>query len=244
MEPQVYYLASLSIVDQKHDELNEEFGDLPQKVTDLKRRLDEINALVSETQHILKDNKEFAGKSKITLLELKEKEEKLAKQQFKVRNNKEFDAITKEIEHSRSEYSRISEEVRVSAIKEENLKPILEEQKKDAEEVAKELKEQVAELNRITSDQNEEVKELMRVREEMLSHVDAANYEEYKRIRTFHSDAVVKVKKNSCSGCYNNVPPQKIVECRNNLDKLFTCEHCGRIIYPEEIIIDKYILNL
>ena len=244
MKTPLYYLACLSIIDGKRDELNEEYGDLPEKVSEAKKKVDDIKALIEDTQKIIKEVKQFTKDSKVTIQELKTKEEKLAKQQFLVRNNKEFDAITKEIEHSKSEYTRLTDELRTVGVKEENLQRTLEQQKHDKEIADKEYKEIEEELNVISSDQNEEVKDLIKARETILKNVSKGDYAEYKRIRLFHNDPVVKIKKNSCSGCYSHVPPQKIVEIRNNLDRLYTCEHCGRMLYPEEMEIDKQILNL
>lgn len=244
MENQLLYLASLSKIDQKLDELNDEYGDLPQKVKEQKAKVNELNKLVEETKQILEDVKNFIINSRITLNELKDKEEKLSKQQFKVRNNKEFDAISKEIEHSRTEFSRITTELRTVNVKEENLLLTLEQQVKDLNEAQAELDELLEEEKEISSNQNDELNELSKLKKSIKSKISKKNLEEYKRIRLLHKDAVVLIKKNSCSGCYSNVPPQKIVEIRNNLDHLFYCEHCGRILYPEEIKIDKKILTI
>jgi predicted nucleic acid-binding Zn-ribbon protein len=120
MQNQIHYLAALSYVDQKLDELSEEFGDLPDKVKASKRTVDELKAIVEETESILNNVRQFTSNSKVTLQELREKEEQLSKQQFLVRNNKEFDAITKEIEHVRHEHTRLIDELRTVGIKEEN----------------------------------------------------------------------------------------------------------------------------
>lgn len=244
MSNPLYYLACLSIIDGKRDDLNEEFGDLPIKVAEAKKKSEDLKALTKETESIIKELKNFLKNSKTIIQEHKTKEEKLAKQQFLVRNNKEFDAITKEIEHIRSENIRINDELRNSGTREENLMITLETQKADLIDAEKEYKELDAELKIITDDQNEEVKELTKARNNIVKHISNINLDEYARIRQFHRDAVVKIKKNSCSGCYSHVPPQKIVEIRNNIEKLFTCEHCGRILFPEEIEIDKQIINL
>lgn len=244
MNNPLYYLACLSIIDGKRDELNEEYGDLPEKVAEAKKKTEELKALIKETESIIKELKNFVKSSKTTIQEHKTKEEKLAKQQFLVRNNKEFDAITKEIEHIRSENIRITEELHNSGVREENLISTLELQKFDLENAEREYKELEEDLKIISDDQNDEVKELTKHRTGILKHISKFNLEEYQRIRLFHKDPVVKIKKNSCSGCYSHVPPQKIVEIRNNLEKLYTCEHCGRILYPEEVEIEKQIIKL
>ena len=239
MESQIYHFATLSLVDAELDEFQDEYGDLPERVKTIKRRLAELKSILSESESILQNIKDFSIKSKTTLVDLKDKEEKLSKQQFLVRNNKEFDAITKEIEHIRGDHNKLVDELRIAGVKEENLLKTIEQQKLDVAEVQAELKEKAHELEAITSDQNDEVKGLYRKREEIIKDITEENIIVYDRIRGHHLDAVVGLRKNSCSGCYSSVPPQKIVEIRNNLNHLFTCEQCGRILYPEDMVVDS-----
>lgn len=240
---QIYNFACLAYIDAILDDYQEEFGDLPLKVKQLKHRVNELNAIVEETENILKELRKFVKDSKLTIKELKDREEKLAKKQFLVRNNKEFDAITKEIEQSRLDHNRLIDEIRISGVKEENLIKTLEDQKKEAKDAEAELKERAEELERISSDQNDEVKILYKVRTKYFDAIKKVNIKDYQRIRTHYHDAVVRIRKNSCSGCFSAVPAQKIVEIRNNLDVLFHCEQCGRILYPDEIEIDDAILE-
>lgn len=239
METQAQYLASLAYVDRRLDDLQEELGDLPEVVRNLDDKLKSAKAMVDETTDILSEIKKFCSTTKVTLVELKTKEEKLAKQQFMVRNNKEFDAITKEIAHLKEEHQRLSDLMRQEGIKEENLMRILESQKKEYEERKAEMADKKEELDFLASDQNDEVKDLLSKRKAIIGYLNDSFMIEYERIRTFHKDAAVGVKRNSCSGCFSSIPPQKIVEVRNNEDDLFLCESCGRILFPETIKIDS-----
>jgi predicted nucleic acid-binding Zn-ribbon protein len=244
MEYQLNYLASLSYLDLQHDELQEEYGDLPRKVEEVRIKTDKLKSLVDETKSIIKNNKKFAAEAKVTLVELKTKEEKLAKQQFKVKNNKEFDAITQEIEFVQNEYKRISEELSTNGLKEENLIATLEEQEANYKEAKAEFKDLEKELAEISDDQNDEVKKILKLRNSYVKKLTTENLELYNRIRKYYDDAVVLVKKNSCTGCYSQMPAQKVVEIRTHLDQIYTCEHCGRILYTDDIEIDKKVLDL
>ncbi len=244
MEYQLNYLASLSYLDLQHDELQEEYGDLPRKVEEVRIKAKKLKDLVDETKTIIKNNKKFAKEAKVTLVELKTKEEKLAKQQFKVKNNKEFDAITQEIEFVQNEYKRISEELATNGLKEENLKATLEEQDANYKEAKAELKDLEKELSEISEDQNDEVKKILKLRNSYVKKLTTENSELYNRIREYYDDAVVLVKRNSCTGCYSQMPAQKVVEIRTHLDQIYTCEHCGRILYTDDIEIDKKLLKL
>ena len=243
MKYPLQFLVALSLVDRRQDDLEDEFGDLPEKIQKAKEKYQELDSYVKETQKVLEEVRDFIVKSKKALEELKAREEKLSKQQFLVRNNKEFDAITREIEFARSEYNRISQELQQTNIKEENLVNVLEQQKKEAEDVLKEFQELEHDYELIATNQNEELNEIRAAREKIIEKLDKHTLEIYQRIRNTHKDAIVKVKKNSCTGCFSHIPPQRIVEIRNNLDRLYTCENCGRILYPEDLEIDsEYIL--
>ncbi len=243
MKYPLQYLVALSLVDRRQDDLEDEFGDLPEKIKEKKDQYNELESYVKETQKVLDEVRDFILKSKKALEELKSREEKLSKQQFLVRNNKEFDAITREIEFARNEYNRISQELQLTTLKEENLVNVLEKQKQDASEALEELKELERDYELIATNQNEELNEIKAARSKIVEQIDKHTLEVYQRIRHTHKDAIVKVKKNSCTGCFSHIPPQKIIEIRNNLDKLYTCENCGRILYPEDLEIDsEYIL--
>lgn len=244
MKSEIQYLAELSIVDLKLDELQEDCGDLPQKIRKQEKRYNDLLKIVKETEEILNETKKFKVESKLTLQTLKEKEENLADKQFNVKNNKEFDAITKEIDHTRSETTRLTDALREAGVKEENLTNMLENQKKDAENANTELQALQAELDEISSDQNEDLQILKKKRAEIVEQISEEGYAEYTRIRHLHHDAVIPAKRNSCTGCYSMIPPQKNVELRNSEDKIFYCENCGRIIYTEELPIDQDILDI
>ncbi len=243
MESLIQNLAALSFVDGRLDELREEYGDLPEKQKNAENKAKDTKALAEETEGILKEIRHFCSTSKVTLVELKSKEEKLAKQQFLVRNNREFDAITNEIETIRKEHEMLSDKLRTEGIKEENLGNILKEQQKNYEQAAKDLEEISSEMEIVTSDQNTEFSQLKDKRDEIAGKVKASTLKEYERVRNQYNDAAVSVKKNSCSGCFSAITPQVIVEMRNNMDKVYFCENCGRLLIPEEVSIDDSVLE-
>ncbi|MBC8145402.1 MAG: hypothetical protein H7X80_07440 [bacterium] len=81
----------------------------------------------------------------------------------------------------------------------------------------------------------DEIAELRSTREEMVSNLGEELLGKYLHIRTAYPDAVVKVRKGACAGCYRSITPQVIIEMRRN-EQMFICEHCGRIIVDEETI--------
>lgn len=242
MSTQNHYLGALSLVDQKLDELNEEFGDLPELEKDKQREFINAKILVEETEGILKELTHFVSVAKITLVELKEKEEKLSKQQFLVRNNKEFDALSKEIENLKQEHNTLSTKLRSEGIKEENLERILDEQKGNCDSLELELRRIKESIEELAGEQKQVVRDLRKTKDKIESKIIIANLKEYNRIRVNHNDTAVQIKRNCCSGCFNAVPPQRIVEIRNNKNKLYLCEHCGRILLSDDLEINDELI--
>ena len=105
-----------------------------------------------------------------------------------------------------------------------------------------ELEEIETEYEEISNDQNEDVVNLRKKRKDTLKKISKDFIKEYNRVREHTKDSAVRIRRNSCSGCFSAQPPQKIVEIRNNLDQLFFCENCGRILYPEDINIEDSML--
>jgi uncharacterized protein len=235
MKPQIYYVAALAYVDSLLDDLNDEQGDLPQKVQSKEKYYEDCVRVRDETASIIEEIKSFLSKTKITLVELKDKEDSLSKQQFNVRNNKEFDAITKEIAYLKSEHEKLSEQMRVESVKYQNLQKIYEQQQIDAAKALVEFETLQKQMDELASEQNEEVVFLINKRKAIITKISSDIYRDYSRIRAAFPDAAVRVRKNSCAG--NTVPSQTLVELRNNLDMIFHEEQSGRIMIPEEMII-------
>lgn len=238
METQIYNIALLAAIDERLDEMLEDYGDLPEQIKSIEIKLNEKKLLVEETESILNEIKNFVSQAKLTLVEMKDKEEKLSQQQFKVRNNKEFDAITNEIAHIKQEHEKLYDRLRTEGVKQENLMNILEGQQKDVDAVQKELKEKYDEAKRLSGDQNEELTFLQNKRLKTIDLIKSKFIKDYERIRSMHRDAAVTIRKSSCTGCFSTVPAQVIVEVRNHPNQTFYCENCGRVLLPDDLILE------
>lgn len=241
MPTNVELIARLARIDEKLDDMHEELGELPKLVKKLEDKLRQRMRLVEETRKALEELEHYRTTMRHHLQELADKEAKLQQIQFSgsVRNNREFDAITKEIEFIRTERLRIEQELAQSEIKKENLQGLLERQNADVEEARTELQQHEEELNALSSEQDSEFRSLQAERKAIIEQLDAVWYAEYERIRTYHPDAAVYVRKGSCSGCFSAIPPQVQVEMRNHPNRMFVCEHCGRILYPEHYRVEE-----
>ncbi|NQW30682.1 MAG: hypothetical protein HQ472_09245 [Ignavibacteria bacterium] len=235
MTEHITLIAKLATVDTHLDELRDELGDLPITVKGLEERVKECSLLVEATQQKLDEIDHLRGTAHVTTQELHDKEQKLAKQQFKVKNNREFDAITKEIQHIKTEVAELEDNLRTSHVKEENLRATLEIETSVLSEAREKLDDKEKELEELSGDQNDELKKYIKLRLKIIAELDDTLEAEYERIRTFHKEAAVGIRRNSCSGCFSAVPSQKIMEMKYNREKLYACENCGRILYTEEI---------
>ncbi len=241
MPTNVELIARLAHIDEKLDDMHEELGELPKLVKKLEDKVRQRMRLVEETQKSLEEIEHFRTTMRLRLQEIADKVAKLQQVQFsgQVRNNREFDAITKEIEFLQDERERIEQELAQSEIKKENLRGLLERQKADLEEARTDLQQREEELNTLSSEQDTEFRTLQSERKAIIEQLASEWYAEYERIRTYHADAAVYVRKGSCSGCFSSIPPQVQVEMRNHPNRMFVCEHCGRILYPEHYRIEE-----
>jgi len=233
---QSFYL--LQLLDTELDELRELRGDLPDTVNQMEEQLRFFEQRIDECDAALKKGTlERAMKEQVSL-ELIAKIEKYRGQQLEVHNNKEYDALTREMEVAENTISTYEAEIEAYVDQSEQLKATKAKFEQQRDELKKELDEKRDELREILSTTGQEEALLVKSREEALANIDEEEFIMYSRIRGAKSGkAVAPIRRGSCSGCYNIVPPQRILEIKKN-DRMFICEHCGRILVSEEIAVD------
>lgn len=227
-------LYLLQLLDSELDELRDLRGDLPDTVNTMEQELALVEGRIEEIDGALKRGATERSMKEKESLELIAKIEKYKGQQLEVTNNREYDALTREMETA--ETTIATNEVLVQEWIEQNeqLKASLEQFTAKRDELLKELEVKREELKEILETTREEERTFEARRVQAMSEVLERDMQLYQRIRTAKGKAVVPVRRVSCSGCYNVVPPQLILEIKKN-DRLFTCEHCGRILVSEEI---------
>jgi len=238
MEEQLQLLAQLAAVDAELDELHDELGDLPNEVKKIEKVVRAKQEAVDATKQAIADIHHLRGTAHVTIQENQDKEQRLAQQQFQVKNNREFDAITKEIEHLKQERIDLDERLRTSGVTEENLTATLQQQQAELDEVHAKLVDKEKALELLSGDQNDDLRKFIALRLKIIAKLDDTLEAEYERIRTFHNEAAVAVRRNSCNGCYSAIPSQRIMEMKYQRDKLYTCESCGRILFTEDVAVD------
>ncbi len=237
MQERIKALYELQKIDSKIDEINKVKGELPIEVADLEdevaglqTRIDNIQNNINELTALVREAKEEIEQNKAMIA-------KYTEQQNNVRNNREFDAIGKEIE-----YQELQNQLCEKHIKEYNAalkakKQLLEEAEVVKAERAVDLAAKREELDSIDAETAKDI-EALRIEEAKAREViDERLLTAYSRIRSNVRNglAVVSVKRDACGGCFNRIPPQRQSEIRQG-KKIIICEYCGRILvsFPEE----------
>ena len=236
VEEKLSAVLALQKIDSKIDEIKTLKGELPMEVKDLE---DEIEGLQTRLRNI--DGEIEAVNNLIEAKNNAKKEaqlliKKYEKQQENVKNNREFEAINKEMEMQELEVRLCDKHIKDANFdlrEKMNARLKAEEKVKDVEN-ALAVKRQ--ELEKISSDTEIEEKILSEKSEEARLKVDPRLLTAYTRIRASYRNglAVVPILRDSCGGCFNVIPPQRQSEIRQH-KKIIVCEHCGRIVVDSDL---------
>ena len=234
MQEKILALYELQKIDSRIDEINKVKGELPLEVQDLddelaglRSRIEHINAEIDELNTLTKQRKREVDQAKILIANYKE-------QQNNVRNNREFDAISKEIEYQELEIELADKRLKEYAAGVKAKKAQLEEAEAVVEERTKDLEAKKAELESIEAETAAQVEDFARQADAAKARIDERLLAAYDRIRgnVRNGLAVVTVKRDACGGCFNRIPPQRQVDIRQG-KKIIICEYCGRILVAD-----------
>lgn len=242
MENKLTFLFALQQVDLQIQEIQDLKGDLPGIVENLEAKTSELKAKLQELNDTIKNAKINRDKADVEIIDLGEKVEKYKNQQLQVKSNKQYDALTKEIETAESKSTQLEKDMELFEGKVQLAKTDIETVTEQYDEVSAELDERKKELREVNKEHEKEESKLQHEREKILVRIDKSDLERYERIKKAKGGrAVVAVKRGACGGCFNRVPSQKILELKQNA-KFFTCEHCGRILVSDEIVGKSTVL--
>ena len=235
MDETIKLLYRLQLVDSSLDDLEEMKGDMPEAVRKLQSEVDRLRGLIKEKQDLATASVIGRDKADVDILEFKEKLEKYKAQQYEVRSNKEYDALTKEIDFSTESIKNLQKQFESLENTMASAKTEIETLTKQLEELTVQLDEKQAELAEVSKANEDEELQLKHQREKIVVRLKSDTLSRYDRIRKGRNgQAVVPVRRNSCGGCHNKIPPQRLLELRTQ-SKMFMCEHCGRIIISAEL---------
>ena len=227
-------LYELQIVDEQLDELEELRGDLPVAVESLRSRMNQIKKETEEKEEQRLSSLEKRKENEDEIEKLKANQKKFKARLYNVRNNKEYDALTKEIDHSEEQIKKLEVENDTLADVSKKLADEIEEISPQITELSNDLKVKETDLKEIIKTNAKEEAKLRERRKVIEDQTKKPDYSAYMKIRKAKGKAVVTIKRSACSGCHNIVPSQRQLEIRRN-NKLFFCEYCGRILVSPEV---------
>ncbi len=234
MQEKIVALYELQKIDSQIDEINMIKGELPLEVQDLEdslagltTRIENINSEIEDVNQLTKQRRREIDAAKISITNYKE-------QHNNVRNNREFDAITKEIEYKELEIQAAEKYLKEYTVTSKAKKLLLDQATEDINERKEDLKVKKQELDSIEAETAATVVELQGKAESAKVKIDERLLSAYDRIRgnVRNGLAVVTVKRDACGGCFNRIPPQRQVDIRHG-KKLIVCEYCGRILVSD-----------
>ena len=236
VEEKLYTLYQLQTIMTDIDKIKTLRGELPLEVQDLE---DEIAGLETRLQNYhadIEDIKVDIADQKHRITECKSLIERYTAQLDNVRNNREFDNLSKEIEYqglevefSEKKIKEFTEEIRNREREINELKQILEGRRAD-------LQQKESELDRIIAETKQDEEKLRERAKKLEVTIEPRLLTAFKRIRKGARNglAVVTVQRGACGGCFNKIPPQKQLDIKLR-KKIIVCEYCGRIMIDPEL---------
>ncbi|HAN17935.1 MAG: hypothetical protein A2X13_10525 [Bacteroidetes bacterium GWC2_33_15] len=236
VEEKLKALFELQSVDSKIDDFKRLRGELPLEVQDLE---DEIAGLQTRIQNFEEDVVKLSESINTKKIEIKDAQaliKKYTEQQNNVRNNREFDSLSKEIEFQNLEIELCEKRIKEFTVKIKEKQDIIDESKIILNERSTDIENKRNELNSITNETKKEEEALFDKSEKIHEILDERLSNAYKKIRANARNglAVVSVQRDACGGCFNKIPPQRQLDVRSR-KKIIVCEYCGRILVDPEM---------
>jgi predicted nucleic acid-binding Zn-ribbon protein len=227
-------LLELQEVDRRLHALEKTKGDLPQTLEELKRKAAELTgAYDQKAAHLAHLERQRRGLESALAL-AKERKKKYDAQLYAVKTNKEYDAITLEIEHAEKEVDHNETQILQTLEAEENLKKEVALHEEQLRAATQERDHQEELLDLMMEQNRHQVEELQNARQTLAAGVKPALLRSYERIlRGKDGVAVVKVVRGSCGGCSTRITSQRAMEIRERRE-IYYCENCGRILIWQE----------
>ncbi|MDD2387506.1 MAG: C4-type zinc ribbon domain-containing protein [Bacteroidales bacterium] len=230
-------IYKLQLIDSEIDRIKIMRGELPLEVRDLEDEIEGLETRIKNLETELENSQ-----SQITARENGKKEadaliKRYTEQQNNVRNNREYDALTKEIEFQNLEIQLCDKKIREHTEDIETKTVIVNDSKIKFEERYKDLEVKKSELDKIIAETKKDEEKLNKERETIATKTEARLLYAYSRIRNnvLNKMAVATIERDACGGCFNKIPPQRQIDIKSSR-KIIPCEYCGRILVDPEIL--------
>ena len=240
VEDKLKALYRLQSIDSEIDKINVLRGELPLEVQDIEDEIAGLNTRISNLEEEVENLNTNISSRKNEIKEAENLIGKYKEQQNNVRNNREFDSLSKEIEYQTLEIELAEKRIKEHTVelkeKENAIKgsqEVLNERTGDIDEKKKELDNIIQETKRDEENLNKQAEKVQEIIEPRLLNA-------YKRIRKSARNGlgVVAVERDACGGCFNKIPPQRQLDIRSR-KKIIVCEYCGRILVDPDILKEE-----
>ena len=236
VEEKLSAMYQLQTILSEIDKIKTLRGELPLEVQDLEDEVAGLQTRIQNFQLDLKDLDTAIGQQKIKIKDSSELIAKYKEQLENVRNNREFDSLTKEVEFQGLEVELAEKRIREFTAESKQLNEEVQKSKNQLEERKSDLVSKKGELDEIISEtriQEDQLREKAKVIE---TTIEPRLLTAFKRIRkSAHNGlAVVYIQRDACGGCFNKIPPQRQLDIKLR-KKIIVCEHCGRIMIDPQL---------
>lgn len=236
VEDKLRALYELQTVDTKIDELRILAGELPQEVKDMSDEVEGLKTRLVNIENNIKDCETGISEHRVRIENANAAISRYKEQQNNVRNNREYDNLSKEIEYQELDIEASQRKIRNFTTELENYQSEKSKTITDIEDRTVDLNQKRSELDAILSETKEQTEKLMLRAAELEKHIEDRLVTAFHRIRKNARNglAVVKVERDSCGGCHSKIPAQRQLDIRLR-KKIIVCELCGRILVDQEI---------
>lgn len=236
VEDKLRALYDLQLIDSRIDRIRNVRGELPLEVEDLE---DEISGLSTRSEKLTRESEELEAEISAKQNLIKEAKEKITRyesQQKSVRNNREFDALSKEIEFQELDIELAEKRIKEFGAKLESKKEIISQAQEKLAERKSHLEFKKSELDSILAETEKEEKALEKESAKQQKIIDERLLKAYQRLRSSARNglAVVAVERGASGGSFFTIPPQRQLEIAARR-KIITDEHSGRILVDPEL---------
>jgi predicted nucleic acid-binding Zn-ribbon protein len=229
MKEVLQQLANLQYIDSRIDELKQLRGDLPEDIMDVETDIVRLEAKQAKLEQEDKDLSVELNQLELDITSSSEKAAKYEEQQLSVRNNREYDALTKEIEVQKQVVEKAHIRIEQAAKRKEMVAPEKAEIDAKLEEVQAKLAEMKTNLDSVMSSTEEEETMLLEKRDEVVKNIDQRYLRNYNRLRDGLTNGIAVVAMDRGAAFGMTLPPQTQVEVRR-MNKIIFDESSGRIV--------------
>jgi predicted nucleic acid-binding Zn-ribbon protein len=239
VEQKLKALYELQTIHTKIDKIRQVRGELPMEVADLEDDVAGLETRIQKIKAELDDLEDDIVTRKNLIRDALANIKKYEGQLNEVKNNREYDAISKEIEIQGLDIQVSEKKIREYGFEITSKTQIYEKALEDLEARKNDLEAKNAELGTITAETQKEENELSVLADKATEGIDERLLVAYNRLRQNAKNglAVVTIQRDSCSGCFNQIPPQRQSDIRQR-KKIIVCEHCGRILVDEQMAME------